>query len=122
MDKGYCMREKEGNFEILQTLHDIPGQTAGTGQNLENSAYLGPFQGQTAGHDQADITGTENDSAFARHQPLHIDEPLHCAGGVDTGGTVSRKGYLETTALAAAHCQDHGSGFQFKGFFPVCRF
>ena len=85
-----------------------PGQE---GHHLEHALHLGAFEGQAAGHDHADVARAEDDEALAGHVAFHVDPALGGAGGVDAGRARAGEADLGAGALAAAHRQHDGAGF-----------
>ena len=62
--------------KILQALDDVSLQTAGIGHQFCNHLHLCALQRHAAGHDQADVAGTEDDDFLTRHEAFHIDQTL----------------------------------------------
>ena len=104
------MGEIERDAVVLQALHDVAGQAAGIGHQLDAGQHFGALQRQAAGHDQADVAGPQNDGPAAHHVALDVHKTLGRAGGKDAGRALAGDGDGAAGALAAAHGQHHRLG------------
>ena len=107
------------NVKVLQALDNVSGQTAGVGHQLADGFHLCALQSHTAGHDQADVAGAQNDHFPAHHVALAVDELLGGACTENTGRTGARDVQCAAAALPAAHGQDDGFGLNFQQALPV---
>ena len=103
--------EIQGNIEIMQALDNVAGQASGIRHDLHAGQNFGSFQTHTASHDQANVTGTEDDHPAAYQVSFHVQIALRRASseyacGSGTGNCDSAPG-----ALTAAHGQDDRLGF-----------
>ncbi len=98
------------NSEILQTLHDVALESPGIGHQLGNAQDPGPLQCHAPCHDQTDIPGAEDDHPPSRQIPLHIDQSLGRARGVDAGRTRPRYVQRAPRPFPAAHGKDDRAG------------
>ena len=114
LDVHDSVAQLQGDAEVIQTLDDVTLQTAGVGHQFGNDLNLCAFQSHTAGHDQADVTGTQNHALTAGQESFHVDQALCGTGGVDTGGTEAGNIQSTTGTLTAAHSQNNSLGLQLE--------
>ncbi len=82
----------------------------GPRQDLKYALDGHPFEGQAAGHDQADVARAEDDRLTTDPEVLQVDQILGRAGGEDPGRPRPRDLEHLPRPLAAAHGQDDGPG------------
>ena len=101
------MGEIKRNIVVLQALHNVPVQSVGIRHQLHAGENLRALQRHAARHNQADVTGAEDDDPFADHVAFHIDVALRGARGENTRGTVARNADSAAGSLSAAHGQNN---------------
>ena len=101
------MAEFQRDAKIIQTLYDIPLQTAGVWHQFGDCLYLRPFQGHSSCHDQSDISGAKDHNTPARHEAVDIDQFLGSPCSVDPCRPES--GYVQGSSgsFPAAHGKDY---------------
>ena len=62
----HCSGQVQGNVKVIQALHDVAGKAIGIGHNLEHPHHLTTFKNQAPGHDEPNVTGSQNRNALAR--------------------------------------------------------
>ena len=70
------MAQLQRDAEILQTLDDVSLKAAGIGHQFCNDLHLCTFKRHAAGHDQADVSGAEDDDFLTWHKAFHVDQAL----------------------------------------------
>ena len=73
------MAKLQRDTKVIQALHDISLQASGIWHQLCHSLNLRTFQSHTSGHDQSDITGSQDHYFFSRHKSFHIYKALCCS-------------------------------------------
>ena len=101
------MAKLQRDPEIIQALHDISLQTSGIWHQLCHSLNLRTFQSHTSGHDQPDITGSQDHYLFSRHKAFHVYKTLCCSCRINACRTISRNVQCASRSLSASHCKDH---------------
>ncbi len=92
MDLRHCMGQVQRDIVIIKTLADIPVKAAGIGQDLIYSLNMRTFQGKTAGHNETDITGTQNYGLFPHGKIIKICIILRDACGKYSTGPLTWNG------------------------------
>ena len=108
LDVHHGVAELQGDAVVVQALDDVALQAAGIGHDLRHDLDLCALEGQTAGHDEADVAAAQDDHLPAGHIALHVDQTLGRTGAVDARGTEARDVQRAAAALTAAHGQDDG--------------
>ena len=104
------MGEIKRNAEVVQALNDIPGETGGVALDLDDCQHFHADPGTAAGHDQPDISGTEDHRPAPRDVAVDVDQPLSQAGSKYPGGAGAGDTDVAAISLPAAHGQHDGPG------------
>ena len=104
---NHCMTQLQRDPKVIQALHDISLQASGIWHQLCHSLNLCPFQRHTSGHDQSDITGSQDHYFFPRHKSFHVYKALCCSCRINACRTISRNVQRTSRSLSAAHGKDH---------------
>ena len=106
LDIDHGMRQHERYAEVVETLDDVPFQTAGIRHELRDQLHLSALEGHAASHDEPDISRAEDDDLLARHIALDVHEPLRRACREDACRTVAGDVKRSAGLLTAAHSED----------------
>ena len=113
------MGQVQGDVEVPETLLDVSRQSGRSGFHLIDPQDFRAFEGQPAGHDEADVAGAQNDTSLRGHLAAEVDEVLGRAGREDAGGTGAVDGDLLRGPFPAAGGEHHGLCRNGVDAFPV---
>ena len=120
-DPFHGMAEVERNVVIHQALDIIAGQTRQERHHFENTFHFCTFKGEAAGHDHADIAGTQNNKAFAGHKSFHVHPALGGTGGKYSRWARAGDADLSARFFATAHREDDGPGLDIHNTAALAR-
>ena len=80
----------------------------GVREDFDNGEDFGAGPLEASGHDEADITGADDDGIFSGAIAFDIDETLGESGGEDAGGACAWDAEVAAVAFAAAHGENDG--------------
>ena len=112
VNEGDGVGQLQRNIEVVEALDDVTGQAVGVRHDFSHTFDVRAFEGHTAGHDQSDIAGAEDNDFFTGHVAFHVDETLCGPGSEDAGRSESRNADGAGGSFAAAHGQDNSLSFK----------
>ena len=111
MNFHYRVAQIKGYAEIIQTLHDIPLQSARIGHDLQDGRDVRSFQRHAARHDEPDIPRAEYNDLLSRKIAHQVDVLLRRPRGIKPGGTGPRDIQRPAAPFPAPHRQNTRLGF-----------
>ena len=109
-DFGNSRLHIKRNSEFLHALADIAGKACRGTHYLRDCQNLRPLERESSGHDQADVSGTEDDHALSDHHIADIHQILRNSCRKDACRPASRNRDVSAGSLPAACGKDNGSG------------
>ncbi len=97
------MVQIEGNTEIIQALHDVAGESRRVGLDLHHRLYLGPDPAHPSGHDEADVSASDDDHLFSGNIAFNIDQSLGESCRIDPARSGAGGADVSPVPFAAAH-------------------
>ena len=110
VDSRYRMAQVQRNAVIIQALLHIAGQTAGIWLDLKHGLDMGAFQRKPAGHNHADVPGSQDDHFLCGHYIAEVNISLGNPGRKHTGRPLTRNSQSASGPFPASHGKDDGPG------------
>ena len=110
VDSRYRMAQVQRNAVIIQALLHIAGQTAGIWLDLKHGLDMSAFQRKPAGHNHADVPGSQDDHFLCGHYIAEVNISLGNPCRKHTGRALTGDSQSASGTLPASHGKDHGLG------------
>lgn len=69
LDSGHGVREQQWDAKVVKALHDVSLEAARVGHELRHAGHVRPLEGHATGHDEADVTGAQDDDLASGEKP-----------------------------------------------------